>query len=247
MARSISVLSFVRAFVADQRGLSGNLSARGHAVQSPASNAIVGLNWAGASPRWPRRRRVAAPFMASGNGERRWASPTRHRNELDESASRLTPGHPRIFPSMSVDLRAAEWRRTNREGQILYPINSVIEIKGGLKLLPASTPPPVRGSTSKSRKSRSTGLALPRAPRPCGHYCGRTAIEQSADAPIPIDRPSTLVDRGPSLQVRRARARALRTPHQRDIGNNHDDQTTEQGPSRDLRIAGAGLIRLRLS
>ena len=35
-------VKFCSAFVTDLCGSSGNLSARGHAVQSPASNAIVG-------------------------------------------------------------------------------------------------------------------------------------------------------------------------------------------------------------
>ena len=62
-------------------------------------------------------------------------------------------------------------------------------------------------------------------------------MSMAADAPMRIDRSSTPVDCDPSLQVRRARTGALRTLYQVDVGNNHDDKTTEQGPSRDSGIA----------
>ena len=68
---------------------SGNLSARGHAVQSSRlQRDCGGLNWGRRfRPRWPRRRRMAAPFMASRRSRERF-------READRQAAPRRDPHP---------------------------------------------------------------------------------------------------------------------------------------------------------
>ena len=70
---------------------------------------------------------------------------------------------------------------------------------------------------------------------PCGHYLLAERLLSKRGSAYTDRSALTPVDRGPSLQVRRARARAVRTLNQIDLRNNHDDQTTEHGPLHAIR------------